>query len=216
MSKPKKKSQNPKWLKEWDDFANSRPDSAKKHPILMPISLDIVDGKLVRTRMKAPEVKELFAKSRDEFPDYMKKASKLFDSPDKVFKEYVNFFQKQDSVEGPRDKQTSAEWPGDKTAMDLHCIYPTWMLFNLPRRNWKFTRDVQYSVMNDMDCQLRNFEKICTLDKMNCLVLSNRCRSNPKGLKFNMHITMSQKENGKTLKTPIIIDPPVRNDPVNA
>lgn len=187
------------FMKDWDDFANSRSESAKKHPILMPINLDIVDGKLVRNRMKAPQVKKLFANCRDEFPHFSSSVA------DKVFKEYVRYFQSQDGVEGP----------GDETALDLHCVYPTWMLFNLPRSNWKFTRDVQYTTINDLDCQLRNFEKICTLNKRNCLVLSNRCLSNPKGLKFNLHVTMRQKEDGKTLNTPIIIDPPVKNNPVD-
>jgi len=201
MGKTKKESsQKYDFMNSWDEFANSR---KANHPILMPINLDIVDGKLVRTRMKAPDVKKLFAKHRGGFPKYMQEAPKLFDSPEKIFKEYVNYFQKQDGVEGP----------GDETALDLHCIHPTWMLFNLPRRGWKFSRDVQYSVSNDMDCQLRNFEKICTLNGRNILILSNRCRSNPKGLKFNLHVTMSQKENGTTFNTPIIIDPPVGNDP---
>lgn len=190
------------FMKDWDDFANTR---KAKHPILMPINIDIVDGKLVRTRMKAPDVKKLYAKCRDEFPSYMQTAPKLFDDPSKIFKEYVNYFQAKDGVEGP----------GNETAMDLHCIHPTWMLLNLPRRNWKFSRNVQYTCSNDLDCQLRNFEKICTLDKMNCLILSNRCRSKPKGLKFNLHVTISQRENGKTYKTPIIIDPPVLNDPTD-
>jgi hypothetical protein len=192
------------FMKDWDKFSMSRTESAVRHPILMPINLDIVDGRLVRTRMKAPDVKKLYAKCRNEFPDYMQKAPKLFDNPDKIFKEYVNFFQNQDGVEGP----------GDETALDLNCIHPTWMLFNLPRRNWEFTRGVQYSVINDMDCQQRNFEKICTLNGRRSLILSNRCRSMPKGLKFNLHVTMTQKENGKTYKTPIIIDPPVLNDPI--
>lgn len=199
MSKTKRESANKYgFIKEWDEFANSR-SASLKHPILMPINLDIVDGKLVRTRMKAPQVKKLFVECRDELPDFNTTEA------DKVFKEYVKYFQKQDGVEGP----------GDETALDLHCVHPTWMLFNLPRRNWKFTRDVQYTTQNDTDCQLRNFEKISTLDKMNCLLLSNRCLSNPKGLKFNLHVTMSQREDGKTLKTPIIIDPPVNNDPVD-
>jgi len=198
VSKTKRKSGNKyAFIKDWDEFANSRSENASRHPILMPINLDIVDGKLVRNRMKAPEVKKLYANCRAELPNNM------LAQADRVFKEYVRYFQTQDGVEGPEDE----------TALDLHCIHPTWMLFNLPRRNWKFTRDVQYTTANDMDCQLRNFEKICTLDKMNGLVLSNRCLSNPKGLKFNLHVTMSQRENGKTFKTPLIIDPPVFNDP---
>jgi len=201
MSKTKRQSsQKYDFMKSWDDFANSHTGN---HPILMPINLDIVDGKLVRTRMKAPQVKKLFASCRAELPQYMRDNPKVYGDADKVFKEYVKYFQTQDGVEGP----------GDETALDLHCVHPTWMLFNLPRRNWKFTRNVQYTVLNDADDQTRNFEKICTLNKMNCLLLSNRCRSNPKGLKFNLHVTMSQREDGKTFKTPIVIDPPVFNDP---
>ena len=100
------------FMKDWDNFANSRAESATRHPILMPINIDIVDGKLVRSRMKAPQVKKLYAKCRGDFPKYMKDAPKLFDNPDKIFKEYVKYFQTQDGVEGP----------GTETALDLHCI----------------------------------------------------------------------------------------------
>lgn len=204
MSKTKQKSESKyEFLKSWDDFVNSRAATVGRRPVLMPVNLDIVDGKLVRTRMKAPDVKKLFANCRGEFPAYMQEAPNLFEKPERVFSEYVKYFQKQDGVEGP----------GEETALDLQCVNPTWMLFNLPRSNWKFSRDVQYTTTNDADDQTRNFEKICTLNKMNCLILANRCRSQPKGLKFNLHVTIRQRENGKTFKTPIIIDPPVLNIP---
>lgn len=199
MSKTKNvtpKVQNQEYLKSWDDFANTRKDG-DRFPILLPINIDIVDGKLVRERMKAPQVKRLYADCCGEVPDYMKAHPRHFTNPDKVFREYVKFFAKQDGVEGPEDP----------TPLDVQFNRPTWLLYNLPRRNWKFSKDAQYSTVNDPDDQSRNFEKICTLDKMNCLLLSNRHRSNPKGLKFNLHVTINQRENGVLCKTPIIIDP---------
>lgn len=183
-------------LKDWDDFANSRKDG-DRFPILMPVNIDIIDGKFVRERMTAPQVKRLYADCKGELPEYMFEHPKHFANPNKVFSEYIKYFAKQDGVEGP----------GAPTPLDVQCNRPTWMLFNLPRRNWKFSKDAQYSTMNDPDDQTRNFEKICTLNKMNSLLLSNRHRSNPKGLKFNLHVTMSQRENGIMCKTPIIIDP---------
>lgn len=194
------KVQNQEYLKSWDDFANTRADG-DRFPILLPINIDIVDGKLVRERMKAPQVKRLYADCCGEIPEYMLAHPKHFPNPNKVFKEYVKYFAKQDGVEGP----------DAPTPLDVVCNRPTWLLYNLPRRNWKFSKDAQYSTMNDPDDQSRNFEKICTMDKMNCLLLANRHRSDPKGLKFNLHITISQRENGVTFKTPIIIDPGGKN-----
>lgn len=190
------KVQNPEYLKSWDDFTNSRKEG-DRFPILLPINIDIVDGKIVRERMLAPDVKRLYADCKGELPDYMFGNPKYFDNPNTVFKEYVKYFAKQDGVEGP----------DSPTPLDIVCNRPTWILFNLPRNNWKFSKDTQYSTMNDRDDQTRNFEKICTLNKMNCLLLSNRHRSNPKGLKFNLHVTMKQREGGVLCKTPIIIDP---------
>jgi len=203
MSKTKNvtpRVQNQSYLKAWDAFANSR-DDGDRFPILLPINVDIVDGKIVRERMKAPQVKRLYADCKGEIPDYMFRHPKHFSNPNKVFKDYVKYFQAIDGVEGPRNP----------TPLDVECNGPTWLLFNLPRRNWKFTKGAQYSTMNDPDDQTRNFEKICTLDKMNCLLLSNRCRSKPKDLKFNLHVTISQREGRTSYKTPIIIDPGLGN-----
>jgi len=85
------------------------------------------------------------------------------------------------------------------------------MLFHLPRNNWKFSKGQQYSTENDRDDLLRNFEKICTLNDRNYLLLANRCRSNPEGLKFNLHVTISQMIDGVAMETPIIIDPGTNN-----
>jgi len=192
-------------LKDWDSFTNSREERRKiapRFPILMPVNVDIVDGVLVRERMTAPDVKKLYAACRDEIPDYMRANPKKFPNPDKVFDEYIKYFQTQDGVEGP----------DAPTPLDVNCNRPTWLLFNLPRKNWKFSKDAQYSTLNDPDDQSRNFVKICTLDKMNCLLLLNRHRSNPTGLKFNLHVTINQRDKaGKRFKTPIIIDPGLGN-----
>jgi len=58
----------------------------------------------------------------------------------------------------------------------------------------------------------RNFVKVCTMDNMNGLLLLNQHRSNPKGLKFNLHVTVSQRADGRKMATDIIIDPGLGNN----
>lgn len=194
---------NQNYLKDWDDFNNKR-KKGDRFPILLPINIDIVDGKFVRERMTAPQVKKLYADFKGDLPDYMFKHPDHFANPKKVFTEYVNYFSKQDGVEGPRQRTSP-------TPLDIECNRPTWLLFNLTRSNWKFSKGAQYSTENDSDDQTRNFEKICTMKRGKCLLLSNRHRSSPKGLKFNLHVTISQREGRTTYKTPIIIDPGLGN-----
>jgi len=196
---PKSKNQletveNQSHMAEWDKFTNSH---KRDHPVLMPIHVDIVDGEIRRSRMSAGEVKRLFKKCKDDFPFYMKREPKLFDSPREIFEDYLDHFGPIDGVEGP----------DVLTPLDVNINQPTWMLYNLPRKNWKFSKQKQYSVENDYDDLCRNFVKICTLDNNNVLIMENRNRSQPKGLKFNLHVAINQKADGQKMVTDIIIDP---------
>lgn len=192
---------NQSYLRDWDEFAESRQEQA--NPILLPISVDInEDGEISRERMRAPDVKSLYIRNWEkDIPSY------IFDHPDrfgdahKVFREYIDYFADIDGAQGP----------GIPSPLDLAIKQPTWMLFYLPRKNWKFTVNRQYSVENDRDDLLRNFSKVCTMDDMNVLILSNSCLSSPKRLKFNLHVTVFQEVEGRHLETDIIIDPGTQN-----
>jgi len=190
---------NQEYLKSWDDYQNSK---KKRGPIFLPLSIDIDDGVFVRDRIRAPAVKKLYKACRSEVPSYMLKNEPVIPNPETAIKDYLNYFGPIDGVEGPPVE----------TPFDLQICQPTFILFHLPRPNWKFTKDCQYSVANDPDDMGRNFVKICTMDNMNGLLLLNQHRSNPKGLKFNLHVTIKQKIGRKTYETPIIIDPGTGNN----
>lgn len=206
MPRPQNKGEivaNQDYLKKWDDYQRK---SKSKIPILLPISVDIEDGEIKRHRIKSMEIAALRTQLMMEFkahchnPDgYLESKYAAKDFQD-MLDEYIAFF-KGDTIQG-------AVPPNP---LDLQISRPVWILYVLPRKNWKFSKDRQFSTENDRDDFGRNFEKITTFDKNNMLLLANHCRSRPKGLKFNLHVTISQRENGKTLKTPIIIDPGTDN-----
>lgn len=192
---------NQSYLKDWDEFASSNRDRA--NPILLPISVDINEnGEITRERMRAPDVKSLYIRCKDkDIPDYILEHADRFGDAHKTFREYIDYFAPIDGAQGP----------GIPSPLDLAIAQPTWMLFHLPKNNWKFTVNKQYSVENDRDDLLRNFAKVCTMDDMNVLLLSNACLSSPDRLKFNLHVTVFQNVDGRDLETDIIIDPGTQN-----
>lgn len=205
MNKPTKGDlrANAEYLKEWDDFQR---DYDGAGPILLPISIGIEDGMIKRDRLKKDAIEmrrdalvEEFTAHCDNIDGHLDGAytAKDFDS---MLGDYITAFA-ADGSQGPRPP----------SPLDFKINRPVWFLFYLPQDNWVFTDNIQYSVENDRDDFTRNFEKVCTLDNNNILVLANHCRSNPPGLKYNLHITISQQEGGKTLCTDIIIDPDLDN-----
>lgn len=191
---------NQKYLKSWDEYQQDRPGQT---PILLPVSVDINNkGELVRDRIKAGDVEKIRPYLRTDLETYMFREDVNPYHPETIFDDYIEYFKHIDAAQGPVP-----------TPLDINISKPVWALYYLPRENWKFTKDCQYSTANDPDDITRNFEKIGVLDKRNFLLLSNRCRSNPKGLKFNLHVTISQMIDGVKMETPIIIDPASNNDP---
>jgi len=192
---------NQAYLKDWDDFADA---STSKGPILLPIAVDINEhGELTRERIRAGAIKELYIARKDQdFPAYLTEHPEKFPNPHLIFRDYVEYFAAIDGAQGP----------GVASPLDLKIKRPVWMLFHLPRKNWKFTVNKQYSVENDRDDLLRNYAKVCMMDDMNVLILSNACLSGPEGLKFNLHVTISQENEGHAYETDIIIDPGTEND----
>jgi len=91
-------AKNQNYLKDWDDYQASK---KKRTPIFLPLSIDIKDGKFVRRRMKAPEVKTFYKSSRAEVPSYMLKNEPVIPNPEIAIKDYLNYFGPIDGVEGP-------------------------------------------------------------------------------------------------------------------
>lgn len=190
---------NHDYLKEWDEYQS---ESKSKDPILLPISVDIADGIIKRHRIPSMDIAEMRDALLSEFAAHCDKPNGYLEGRYEchhlqvMLDEYIDYFSD--------DANQGAVPP---SPLDLQINRPVWILYVLPRKNWKFTKDRQFSTENDRDDFGRNFEKITTFEKNNMLLLANHCRSNPKGLKFNLHVTIIQRENGRTLKTPIIIDP---------
>lgn len=174
----------------WEHYSTTLP---KWRPILKPANIYVGAQGLVQERMKAPEVKDLLRDYSHDFPDYLMAGSWLYkhENPKKIFDHYINYFKKYDGDQAP------------PTPLDISVDRPVWLLYNMAQPNWEFSENIQYSTANDTDDMTRNFEKVCTMKHNNALILSNRCRSNPRDLKFNLHVCVTQE----AMKTDIIIDP---------
>lgn len=195
---------NDDYLKEWDEFQKTFHSDV---PLLLPISISIEDGIIARDRIKSDEIASLRDRFLKEFKRHCADAERhlggaySFETFETMLDEYIREFA-CDADQGPRPP----------SPLDFKIYRPVWFLFHLPRENWTFTKSRQYSMENDRDDHLRNCEKVCTFDNYNFLLLSNNCRSAPDGLKYNLHVTITQKEGRETLLTDIIIDPGMNND----
>lgn len=199
---------DPDYLKEWDDFQeNFETDS----PLLLPISISIEDGIIARDRLKYDDISKMRSDLLAQFETHCSNCAKdktRIATPyctvdfEKILDEYLSEFE-SDNDQGPRPP----------SPLDFNISRPVWFLFYLPRENWTFSKHRQYSMENDHDDYSRNCEKICTLADERILILANHCRSKAKDLKYNLHITITQKnQKEKTLYTDIIIDPGMNND----
>ena len=206
MPRPSKPniSANDAYLKEWDEFQRTHQSQV---PILLPVSISIEDGIIARDRIKSDELAKLRKSFLKEFKVHCKETEEhvggayCFETFETMLDEYIEAFS-SDGDQGPRPP----------SPLDFKIGRPVWFLFHLPRDNWTFTKDRQYSMENDRDDHMRNCEKVCTLDGGNFLVLSNSSKSAPKGLKYNLHVTITQKEGRKKRSTDIIIDPGMDNE----
>lgn len=206
MGRPRNKQSivpNQEYLKQWDEYQRK---STSNIPILLPISVSIEDGIIERSRIKSTDIAAIREDLLKEFKNHCQNPNGYLENKysdthfQTMLDDYIDFFV-SDSNQGHLP-------PGP---LDIIINRPVWLLFYLPRKNWRFSKDRQFSVENDRDDFGRNFEKITTFKNNNFLLLANHCRSSPKGLKYNLHVTITQKENGKILKTPIIIDPGSNN-----
>ena len=192
------------YLRSWGDFQSKHHSSG---PILLPIEVSIEDGIIARKRVTAGDISVMraellkgFETHCEDIPMVMGRTYDL-QKFDRMLEDYIEFF---DSDNKQSDRPPSP--------LDFKISRPIWFMFYLPRENWTFTKDRQYSIENDRDDCGRNFEKICTLNGNRILLLANHHRSNPAGLKYNLHITIAQIVDGKDMSTDIIIDPGANND----
>jgi len=194
---------NPQYLKEWDVFQKENPS---KRPILLPLSISIEDGIIARDRIRSGDIADMRDRLLADFHEHCENPDGYLENRycradfEKMLDDYIEAFL-SDNDQGPRPP----------SPLDFQMNRPVWILFLLPRKNWKFTKTRQFSTENDRDDFARNFEKIATLDNRNILLLANHCRSSPKNLKYNLHVTISQKQDGKIVHTDIIIDPGTDN-----
>lgn len=206
MAKPRKEDIVPDqdYLKEWYEYQKKSPS---KKPILLPISIKMETDGLERLRIKSTDMALKQADLMTEFEAHCKKPGGELEGRygpkdfQTMLDEYNTFFI-NDSMQGAIPP----------TPLDLKINRPVWILFYLPHPSWKFSEGRQFSTENDRDDFARNFEKITTFENNDWLLLANHCRSTPKGLKYNLHVTVTQVENGVTMETPIIIDPGSEND----
>jgi len=200
-------SANQDYLKSWDEYQLKavKENQHRSIPLLLPISVDIVDGCISRDRIKANIIQDIWKTYKSELPKFLFKEENRWGVPDPkvIFENYIAGF--------PQDFAQSGLPP---SPLDIHIEHPTWLLFHLPRENWTFCKGCQYSVANDSDDMSRNFEKVAMFGDRKFLILSNRHRSNPENLKFNLHVNIHQIQDGKDMWTDIIIDPGVGNNDV--
>lgn len=195
---------NPDFLRDWADFQRDYKGSG---PILLPVSVNMVDGIIVRNRIKAGDLALQREKLLNDFeahcsnlPGRIGGAYTLCDFKH-IMDEYIKWFESD-------DKQN----PFKPSPLDLRITRPVWILFHADNDHWTFSEHRQFSVENDRDDHMRNCVKICTLDNNNMFLMENRWRIAPLRMKYNLHVTITQEENGETLYTDIIIDPGLDND----
>lgn len=221
-------TKNENYQASWDEYVSSQEGSPI---VLLPLKIGMKHDKdkdemaFYRQRMTAGEVGKIWKGIKNDFPYYMNRAPELFPNPKDIFNGYINHFAKKD---GNNSEES-------RTPFDLNIKQPTWLLFSLGNRNWKFAKKgPQFSTENDADDLTRNFVKIAMFDdptlpdndmfdntvdsdeKLNTrklLLLANRNRCAPKNLKYNLHVDILQNLFGQAHATTVIIDPGGLNDP---
>jgi len=203
-------------MQKWDDYVNKLPN---RQAALLPMDIDIKQGKIYRKLITATGVKRFFAAHKKDIPDYMRAYPKMtptmvdFPNIDEVFKHYIG------------NIKSGGQTPATLNPLDIETNRPTYFLFRLSRKDvnaptskyvkWRFTADKQITCHNDGLGPFLNLLPICTLDDGKTLLAYNRHRCNPPNLKFDLHVTIEQKvKDGRQTviaKTPIIIDPGLGN-----
>jgi len=229
MKKPRK-VENQRAFRKWDAYVNNFKLMPNRQAVLLPMDIDIRDGRIYRQRMTGKAVKTYFNAARKKMiPDYMRAFTcatptsteclmpTMVDFPniDRVIQHYV------DNI------NDGTQAGGGLTPLDIETNRPTYMLFRIDHKDvkspptkykkWRFSENKQITCHNDGVGPFLNVLPICTFDDGKALLVYNRHRSNPPTMKYDLHITIEQKvkdSNGKWMiaKTPIIIDPGLGNN----
>jgi len=215
---------NQAYLKKWEDYQDNWVDSKEfttDRPILLPITVDIRDGIMHRTRVKTPQLQTIM----DNAPRLAvhPKIAVAVDS-------YKDFFDSH-------DRSQSGTPP---TPLDFSVRCPVVHVFHLPRENWTFTDHTQYSVDNipELCAPTDLFEVLgVSRDRHTLFLLNNNwtpdqrfvdrmVAETPKDkranmilpvlgkfrMKYNLHVSIAQEIDGTQMRTDIIIDPGSDND----
>lgn len=196
-------SGNQEFLSEWDQYQKDWLDnggSSSKRAIILPITVDIDNGVISRDRIKGPEIQN-FLLSGTVSDDRVRAA----------MEHYVEYFA---SIDGAQLRQESASLP---TPLDLNIETQVLHMFYFPRENWKFTDHTQFSVSNMNQAVFSEaFKVVGTFAGGQGLIVLNKFLKSDAGVpvtaKYNLHLTISQTENGQEYATDIIIDPGVGNN----
>ena len=206
---------NSEFLKNWKNFQRHFKGAGS---ILLPISFDIKDGKIVRNRITAKELSSLRTELINDFEAHYKTVNDEIAEDYSVseFKtmldEYIKWFEGGGTSNITEGSIDDSQKTTRKNPLDLTIERPVWILFHTANKHWTFSEHRQFSVENDRNDHSRNCVKICTLMKNKMFLMKNRWRVAPLVMKYNLHVTITQQENGKDLYTDIIIDPGMNND----
>lgn len=196
---------NQKFLNEWDKYSKSVKD--KRKTLLLPIKFGFGEGgKLIRERMIAPDVKKLFKDGLKDIPKDWFNNPDLLPNPKEAVEHYVKYFMGE-MKENPLSPPSPLDIVVDRPVLILFGFYDDHLFFSKKTD----TLEAAYKVHNDSRDHTRNFFKVATLNENRGLMLLNRHYSNPKGLKFDLHIDIHQEEDGNKFVTPIVIDPGTGN-----
>lgn len=212
MARPTKQqiTGDPEFLRSWADFQREYKGPG---PVLLPVSIGIVDGRIDRHRMKSDDLALRRDALLNDFEDH------FTNLPEHVPNEYSpsEFMNALDTYIKWFESDEK-ENPLRPSPLDLRITRPVWILFHAHQDEWTFSKDRQFSVGNDRDDHMRNCVKICTLDNNNMFLMENRWRMVPLLMKYNLHVTITQNkdpvcvgEDCEKLYTDIIIDPGMNN-----
>lgn len=190
---------NQNYLRTWDKYRlewmnTDEYAQGSTKPLLLPINVNIAGGIMQRSRIKTPQLRTIMGNA-GPVGNEARVAEAVHG--------YYKFFDAQDT--------TQSGTPPSPLDFNISC--PVIHLFHLPRENWKFTDHTQFSVDNVPPGIKKNklFEILGVVDNGRGLMVANhnwRKKGNtPFAMKFNLHVSILQENDGQEMRTDIIIDP---------
>ena len=201
-----------KYLKEWDAYQNKWKTSSHfnpDQPLLLPISVDIAGGMIVRSRIKSKYVVDLLTQPGNKLPPSIESGGKKFT---------VNDIHAHYATRGfPQDANENSGAPLPPTPLDFNIRTKVLFLFHLARENWTFSEKKQFTIQDYENSRSDHIAEVLgTFNNGRGLAVLNKFWI-PEGqvshhIKYNLHITITQKIDGRLMATDITIDPGQNSD----